>query len=71
MRSTHKGVKLNSSMTVEVTRRLEPLQAATESLGLKDTRVTMRLVREGKLKALKIGNRVMITTASLNAFTGA
>ena len=62
---------ITSTTTNAAGRRLEPLQAATESLGLKDTRVTMRLVREGKLKALKIGNRVMITTESLNAFTGA
>ena len=47
-------------------RRLEPLAAATASLGLKDTRVTMRLVREGRLKAVTIGRRVFITTASLD-----
>lgn len=52
------------------TRRLEPLKAATESLGFKDERVTMRLVREGKLEAIKIGTRVMITTASLDKFAG-
>ncbi|OZG61652.1 hypothetical protein BMYO_0166 [Bifidobacterium myosotis] len=51
-------------------KRLEPLKSATESLGLKDTRVTMRLVREGKLKAVKIGTRVLITSKSLNEFAG-
>ncbi|PLS32103.1 hypothetical protein Uis1B_0196 [Bifidobacterium margollesii] len=51
-------------------RRLEPLKAATESLGFHDTRVTMRLVREGKLKAVQIGKRVMISTKSLNDFAG-
>lgn len=51
-------------------RRLEPLKAATESLGFRDTRVTMRLVRDGKLKAMKVGNRVMISTKSLNDFVG-
>ncbi|MBW3089591.1 helix-turn-helix domain-containing protein [Bifidobacterium miconisargentati] len=51
-------------------KRLEPLKAATESLGLKDERVTMRLVREGKLKAVRVGNRVLITTKSLDAFAG-
>lgn len=52
-------------------RRLEPLKAATESLGFKDERVTMRLVREGKLKAVVVGKRVMITTKSLDEFVGA
>lgn len=51
-------------------RRLEPLKAATESLGFKDERVTMRLVREGKLKAVVVGKRVMITTKSLDEFVG-
>lgn len=50
--------------------RLESLKAATESLGFKDERVTMRLVREGKLKAVRVGNRVLITTKSLDAFAG-
>lgn len=52
------------------TKRLEPLKAATASLGFKDTRVTMRLVREGRLKAVTVGNRVMISTKSLNEFAG-
>lgn len=56
----------NTSMS-----RLEPLPKATHSLGLKDSRVTLRLVREGKLRALKIGNRIYITTKSLNEFVGA
>lgn len=51
--------------------RLEPLAEATHSLGLKDTRVTMRLVREGKLRAFKISTRIYITTKSLNEFVGA
>ncbi|KAB5608076.1 hypothetical protein EHS19_02425 [Bifidobacterium jacchi] len=50
--------------------RLESLKTATESLGFKDERVTMRLVREGKLKAVMVGRRVMITTKSLDAFAG-
>lgn len=63
------NISMQTSETPNV-RRLEPLKAATKSLGLKDDRVTMRLAREGKLKALKIGNRIMITTASLDKFTG-
>lgn len=51
-------------------KRLEPLKAATESIGLNDTRVTMRLVREGRLKAVTVGRRVFITTKSLNEFAG-
>lgn len=38
--------------------------------GLSDTRVTMRLVRDGKLKAIKIGRRIFITTQSLEKFVG-
>lgn len=49
---------------------LIPLKEATSSLGLHDTRVTMNLVREGKLKALKIGRRIFITTQSLEKFVG-
>ncbi|MBT1178611.1 helix-turn-helix domain-containing protein [Bifidobacterium vespertilionis] len=52
------------------TKGLQALKAATEWLDLKDTRVTKRLVRDGKLKAIKIGNRIYITTESLNAFVG-
>ncbi|MBW3078579.1 helix-turn-helix domain-containing protein [Bifidobacterium simiiventris] len=59
------GPNANTNM-----KRLESLKDATHSLGLRDTRVTMRLVREGKLKAIQIGNRIMITTASLNKFAG-
>lgn len=51
-------------------RLLEPLKDATAKLGLKDTRVTMRLVREGRLVARTIGRRVFITTASLEKFAG-
>ncbi|KFI55264.1 hypothetical protein [Bifidobacterium callitrichos] len=51
--------------------RLEPLKSATKSLGFTDDRVTMRLIREGKLKAIKISNRIMVTTASLDKFVGA
>ena len=61
---------ITSTTTNAAGRRLEPLREATTSLGLKDTRVTMRLVREGRLKAVKIGSRVMITAASLDAFAG-
>lgn len=51
-------------------RGLLPLRAATTWLGLSDTRVTMRLVRDGKLKAIKIGRRIFITTQSLEKFVG-
>lgn len=47
---------------------LMSLKSASAWLDLRDTRVTMRLVREGKLKALTIGRRVYITTKSLNEF---
>lgn len=50
---------------------LFPLKEATSLLGLHDTRVTMRLVRNGKLKAIKIGCRIFITTQSLEKFVGA
>lgn len=52
-------------------RRLEPLKSATASLGFKDDRVTLRLIREGKLKAIKVGKRIMVTTSSLDKFVGA
>ncbi|MBW3092394.1 helix-turn-helix domain-containing protein [Bifidobacterium sp. 82T10] len=51
-------------------KRLEPLKEAAESLGIKDTRVIKRLIRENKLKAIKIGNRIYITTKSLDKFVG-
>lgn len=51
--------------------RLEPLKSATASLGFKDDRVTLRLIREGKLRAIKVGKRIMVTTASLDSFVGA
>lgn len=51
-------------------RRLEPLGEATRSLGLKDPRVTMRLIREGRLKAVKIGNRIFVSSRSLDEFAG-
>ena len=51
-------------------RLLVPLKEATARLGLKDTRVIMRLVREGKLTARTIGRRIFITTASLEKFAG-
>lgn len=51
-------------------RRLEPLKEATASLGFKDERITKRLIRENKLKALKIGNRIYVTTQSLDKFVG-
>lgn len=50
-------------------RRLLTLRDATASLGLRDKKVTMRLVKAGKLRALNIGQRIYITTASLDAFT--
>lgn len=46
------------------------LKETTSLLGLRDTRVTMRLVRDGKLKAIKIGRRIFITTQSLEKFVG-
>lgn len=49
---------------------LLPIKDATEWLSLHDTRVTKRLVREGKLKALTIGRRIYITTESLEKFVG-
>lgn len=72
--STGEGVSQRSDRPVEEyvpRRRLESLKSATESLGFRDTRVTMRLVREGRLKAITIGRRVMITTKSLNEFVEA
>lgn len=51
-------------------RGLVPLREATTWLGMRDSRVTMRLVREGQLKARKLGNRVMITSKSLRDYTG-
>lgn len=52
-------------------RGLMPRPAAAKWLGLKDTRVVDRLVREGRLKAVKIGNRHFVTTKSLRRFVGA
>lgn len=52
--------------TTTTPRRLVTLREATAWLGLKDTRVTRRLTKEGRLKAVTIGNRVMITTKSLD-----
>lgn len=63
--STYKKPNGGTSM-----RRLEPLKEATASLGLKDDRVVKRLIRENKLKALKIGGRIYITTQSLDKFVG-
>lgn len=52
-------------------RGLVPLREATAYLGLHDTRVTMRLVREGRLKARRIGRRTMLTARSLREFVEA
>lgn len=49
---------------------LIPLRDATGQLGFSDTRVTKRLVLEGKLDARTIGRRIMITADSLYKFAG-
>lgn len=49
---------------------LKALKAATAWLDLRDNRVTMRLVKEGKLQAVRIGRRIFITTVSLEKFAG-
>lgn len=38
-------------------------------LGMKDVRVTKRLIHEGRLKAKVIGRNILITSRSLNEFT--
>lgn len=52
-------------------RGLVPLSEATRYIGMRDSRVTMRLVREGKLRAIQLGRRVMITSSSLRDFVEA
>lgn len=68
--ATHKATLIQPATGHTSVKRLEPLLDATASLGLKDKRVTLRLVREGKLRAVTIGRRVFITTKSLNEFAG-
>ena len=51
-------------------RGLLTLKDATTWLSLKDDRVVMRLVREGKLTARRVGRRVFITSKSLEEFAG-
>lgn len=47
---------------------LVSLNRAAEFLGMRDPRTVRKLVRENRLKARKIGSRVLITTESLVAF---
>jgi excisionase family DNA binding protein len=47
--------------------KLIPLKAAMERLGFKKTKA-MELVKAGKLKARKDGNRVMIDADSIDAY---
>lgn len=47
-----------------------PLKTATRLLGLKDTRVTKRLILNGDLQAKTVGRRVLVSTASLAKFAG-
>ena len=47
------------------------LKQATHLLGVKDTRVTKRLILNGDLQAKTIGRRVMVSSASLAKFAGA
>ena len=51
------------------TRKLIPIKEATHMLGMKDVRVTKRLIHEGRLKAKVIGRNILITSRSLNEFT--
>lgn len=58
--------------TLEQDRRLLiPLREATYLIGCKDTRVTSRLIAEGKLKAKNQGKRVYIKASSLREYVGA
>lgn len=66
MNTTPRGIAAATPHTSA--KGLMTLKDATAWLSLKDTRVTIRLVREGRLKALTIGRRVYITVKSLEAF---
>lgn len=46
-------------------RKLIPLREATHLLGLKDPRTTKKLVREGRLVARRLGDRIMIEAKSI------
>lgn len=46
-------------------RKLIPLREATQLLGLKDPRTTKKLVREGRLVARRLGDRIMIDARSI------
>lgn len=46
-------------------RKLIPLREATHMLGLKDPRTTKKLVREGRLVARRLGDRIMIDVRSI------
>lgn len=50
--------------------RLVSVRHAADLMDMKDTRVIMRLVREGRLRARKIGRRNYIVVSSLNDFCG-
>lgn len=47
------------------TRKLIPLREATHMLGLKDPRTTKKLVRDGRLVARRLGDRIMIEVKSI------
>lgn len=49
-------------------KQLVTMQHAAQMLDLRDTRVVMRLVREGKIRARKIGRRNYVVVSSLRDF---
>ncbi|WP_181163339.1 helix-turn-helix domain-containing protein [Bifidobacterium sp. UTBIF-78] len=50
---------------------LVSLSQAAAYLGLRDPRTVRKLVRENKLKARKIGSRILVTSKSLREFAEA
>lgn len=54
----------------ENNKALVTVRHAADLMDVKDTRIIMRLVREGRLRARKIGRRNFIVMSSLNDFCG-